>query len=288
MENIKDIKRRMKSISSINQITTAMKLVSAAKLRKAKRQFDHTKHYFQYVISALENLFNSGVEVPDDYLPENRKIVKTAYVIITSNRGLAGSFNQNVIKKAEQEMAEDSEKPVIIAVGGKGKEYFEKRGYDIAESYLRPPEDIEFANTLGISDAIVDFYDKKEVDEVMIIWTAFKTPMEQEVRTKILLPFDEDLTYPEDKKETMPIYIEYEPSPQKVFNYLVPKYFQIKLYNAIVESATCEHQARRIAMENASDNASEMIEELNLFYNRARQAAITSEITEIVSGADAI
>jgi F-type H+-transporting ATPase subunit gamma len=190
-----------------------------------------------------------------------------------------------VIKEAAREIAADPEKPVIVAVGGKGKEYFQKRGFEIFEEYMLPPESISFVETHDISKPIIELYDSGQIDEVIMIYTSFVSSMEQRVKTVTLLPFEihRDLDFPELDKQ-----VDYEPSVEEVFNYLVPKYVEIMVYGAIVESATCEHAARRIAMENATDNARDMIGELTLFYNRTRQAAITNEISEIVGGAEAL
>ncbi len=283
--NMRDIKRRIRSVNSMEHITNAMKLVSAAKLRKAKNTFEKTREYFHYVTESIEEIFNNTSEVPTQYLKGNREIKTTCYIIITSSRGLCGSFNSNVIKEAAREVAEDPEKPVIVAIGGKGKEYFEKRGYEILGEYMLPPESISFVETHGISKPIIELYDSGKIDEVVMVYTSFASSLEQKVRTVTLLPFEihRDPDFPMLEEQ-----VDYEPSVEEVFNYLVPKYVEIMVYGAIVESATCEHAARRIAMENATDNAREMIGELTLFYNRTRQAAITNEISEIVGGAEAL
>ncbi len=283
-ENMQDIKRRIKSVSSTMQITNAMKLVSAAKLRKAKATFEKTTEYFNFITHTIEEIFNNNSEVPPEYLAGNREIKTTCYIVVTSCRGLCGGFNNNIIKEAEQDFEEDWEKPVIVAIGTKGKEYFEKRGYEIYKEYLAPPEDISFLETREISKPIIDMYDRGEIDEIVLIYTGFKNSIEQEVKNIILLPFDiqpdpDVLIHEQD--------VEYEPSVDAVFNYLVPKYVEMMIYSAVVESATCEHAARRLAMENATDNASDMLGSLSQYYNRARQAEITDEIIEIVAGAEA-
>ena len=282
--NMQDIKRRIKSVSSTEHITSAMKLVSAAKLRRAKATFEKTTEYFHYITESIADIFNNISDVPEHYLAGNREVKHTCYIIVTSCRGLCGSFNANVIKEAEAHIKNDWEKPYIVAVGTKGKEYFEKRGYDIYSEYSAPPEDVSFLETHEISKPIIDMYNSGEIDEVMIIYTSFKNSMEQVVKCETLLPFHIEPD-PEIIKHAQQV--EYEPSVEEVFNYLVPKYVEIKVYGAIVESATCEHAARRMAMENATDNAREMLTSLDLFYNRARQAAITNEIIEIVAGSEA-
>ncbi len=284
--NMQDIKRRIRSVTSIEHITNAMKLVSAAKLRRAKATFEKTQEYFHYVTESIQEIFNNHNDIPDKYLKHNdREQKSTGYIVITSNRGLAGSFNANVIKMAESKIKADPKRPYIIAIGSRGREFFAKRNYEITSEYLRPPENISFTETQEISKPVIDMYDEGIIDEVVIVYTSFVSPLEQRVVEKTLLPFEVEM---DPDVEPLEKQVEYEPSTEDVFNYLVPKYVEIMIYNAIVESATCEHAARRMAMENATDNAQQAIEELNLTFNRARQAAITSEITEIVSGADAL
>ncbi len=219
------------------------------------------------------------------YLKGSREIKKTCYIIVTSNRGLCGSFNANVIKLAEEELARSEGTPIVVAIGTKGKEYFEKRGYSIYSEYVAPPENISFLETRQISKPILDMYVAGEIDKIELIYTSYASSLEQDAKTVTLLPFD-----PEIDPEMYGSFdrdVEYEPSVEEVFNYLIPKYVEIMIYGAVISSATCEHAARRMAMENATDNAREMLGELSLFYNRARQAAITNEIIEVVSGSDA-
>lgn len=282
--NMQDIKRRIKSVTSTEHITSAMKLVSAAKLRRAKATFEKTTEYFHYITESIADIFNNINDVPEQYLAVNREIKKTCYIVVTSSRGLCGGFNSNVIKQTEAEIFDDEEKPMIVAVGTKGKEYFQKRGYDIYSEYLEPPEEISFAETRKLTEPILDMYNSGEIDKVVVVYTSFKNSMEQEVKCQTLLPFDVESN---SEGISQGNEVEYEPSIEEVFNYLIPKYIEIKVYGDIIESATCEHAARRMAMENATDSAREMLDNLSLFYNRARQAAITDEIIEIVAGSEA-
>ncbi len=283
-ESIQDIKRRIRSVTSTEHITSAMKLVSAGKLRKAKAIYEKTNANSHYITNTIKEMFNSSQEIPQEYLAGNREVKTTCYIICTSSRGLCGGFNSNILKEAQREIDADWEKPVIVAIGSKGKEYFEKRGYEIHSSYLSPPESISFLETKELSAPILEMYNNKEIDEVVLIYTAFISSLEQEVRNVTLLPFE--IENDPDFERTYNS-MEYEPSVEEVFNYLVPKYVETMIYSAVVESATCEHAARRMAMENATDNAREMLDDLNLTYNRARQSAITDEIIEIVAGSEA-
>lgn len=282
--NMQDIKRRIKSVTSTEHITNAMKLVSAGKLRKAKAIFEKTNENSHYITHTIEEIFNSSQEIPQEYLAGNREIKTTCYIVVTSGRGLCGGFNTNVLKEAQREIDVDWEEPIIYAIGAKGKEYFEKRGYKIYGDYLSPPENISFLETREMSKPIIDMYNSGEIDEVVLIYTSFISSMEQEVKNVTLLPFEVEKD-PDIMRHSKPV--EYEPSVEAVFNYLVPKYVEMMIHAAVVESATCEHAARRTAMENATDNAREMLDQLSLFYNRARQSAITDEIIEIVAGSEA-
>jgi len=280
-----DIKRHIRSVKNIEHITNAMRLVSAAKLSRAKTVFEKTQEYLHYVTDSIDELFNSVEDIPSHYLLGSREIKKPCYVVITSNRGLAGSFNMNVIKAAESRMKKDSESPLLVCVGSKGRDHFLRRDYEVFSEYHSPPESVSFVSTREISKPIVALFDEGKIDEVVIVYTAFLSMLVQRVQIKRLLPFEAKINPDVMQSEKQ---VEYEPGAEEVFNYLVPKYVEIMIYQAIVESATCEHAARRIAMENATDNAHDMMTELELHFNRARQAAITREITEIVGGADAV
>lgn len=283
--DMQDVKRRIKSVTSMEHITNAMKLVSAAKLRKAKATYERTNQYYHYISHSIEEIFNNSPDVPKQYLAGTRDpLVTTCYIIVTGSRGLCGAFNSNVIKEAEREMESDWEKPLVITIGSKGTEYFSKRGYDIYESYDAPAETIPFLETQRASRPIIEMYNKGEIDEIVLIYTSYISQMEWEIKNITLLPFTVEPD-PEIIRHNQEV--EYDPSVEDVFNYLVPKYVEIMIYGAIVESATCEHAARRVAMENATDSARDMLEDLSLYYNRARQAAITNEIIEIVSGSEA-
>ena len=283
--NMQDIKRRIKSVTSTEHITNAMKLVSAGKLRKAKAIFEKTNENSHYITHTIAEIFNSSPDdIPQEYLLGSREIKTTCYIIVTSCRGLCGGFNSNILKEAQREIDADWEKPVIFAIGSKGKEYFEKRGYEVYDDYLAPPENISFLETRAMSIPIIEMYNKGEIDEVVLIYTSFISSMEQEVKNVTLLPFEIE-NDPDIMKHSKQV--EYEPSVREVFNYLVPKYVEMMIHAAVVESATCEHAARRMAMENATDNAREMLDKLSLNYNRARQAVITDEIIEIVAGSEA-
>ena len=284
-QSIQDIKRRIKSVTSTERITNSMKLVSAGKLRKARRLFEETNENSFFITNTINELFNSSADIPKKYLESSRNKDRAVYIIITSNKGLCGGFNTNVLKQAQERIDSEENAPHIIAIGEKGFDFFQKRGYEIYNSYLAPPENITFLEAEELTRPIIEMYDKGEINKVVLIYTAFMNAIEQKVVKRTLLPFhiekDPDAGY------TVSQLTEYEPSVEVVFNYLVPKYVEMQLFASVIESATCEHAARRMAMENATDNAREMLGMLNLNYNRARQAAITDQIIEIVAGSEA-
>ena len=284
-QSIQDIKRRIRSVSSTERITNSMKLISAGKLRRTRKLFEETHENSMFITNTIRELMSSSMDIPEKYLQSGRKKDKAFYIVITSSKGLCGGFNTNVLKRAQSRMDGESSAPGIMAIGGKGLEYFEKRGYEIQSSYLAPPEGISFLETEELTRPIIEMFERGEINKVVLIYTAFINAMEQAVEEKTLLPFhmEED---PEMTSMASQI-TEYEPSPEEVFNYLIPKYVEMELYASVIESATCEHAARRTAMESATDNAREMLSTLNLQYNRARQAAITDQIIEIVAGAEA-
>lgn len=282
--SMQDVKRRIKSVTSMEHITNAMKLVSAAKLRRAKATFEQTNKQLHFITDTIGEIFTSTTNIPEEYLEGNREIKNTCYIILTSSKGLCGGFNSNVIRKAEESMAVRNSVAKVVAVGSKGRDYFAKEGIEIIGDYEDPPETISFLATQQLSRPIIKMYEDGEIDEVVLVYTAYLSTLDQQATAIRMLPFQ-----PEKNANVMmhDKDIEYGPSMDAVFNYLVPKYVETMVYNAIVESATCEHAARRMAMENATDNARDMLQELSLNYNRARQAAITNQLIEIVSGSEA-
>lgn len=284
--SIRGIKRRIKSVKSIEHITNAMKLVSSAKLRKAKNAYEKTNKYLAVITQEIEEILkNADLE---NIKSNNHTQARTCYIVITSNGGLCGSFSTNIIKKVLNEMNEEKieerQTALLVAIGNKGREYFLKRGYEIIQDYLYPPESITFEEVQELCGPFLKMYSEGKIDKIVLIYNAFIDSLMQKVMLKTLLPYESKSG--EDLKTKK--YIEYEPSDSAVFDYIIPKYAEVAVYKAIVESATCEHAARRIAMENATDNALDMIDELSLEFNTIRQAAITNEISEIVRGAEAL
>ncbi len=268
------------------QITKAMELVASSKLRKAKEKADNARPYFNALYDTMCGIQAENPGFFSQYM-KKRDLKTVMLVVIAGDRGLAGGFNSNVLKLAQariDELSSEGSAVKIIAVGKKSSEYFIKRGYDVVESYVNIAEGIKIYGAASISDRIVHPFIKGEVDRVELFRTEYVSPLLQRAESLSLLPLDISADAAEKKDLELPIY---EPSARDVFDSIVPKYMTGIIFGAIVDSFASEQAARRTAMESASDNASEMISDLSLLYNRARQASITQEITEIVGGAAA-
>ncbi|MCM1228122.1 MAG: ATP synthase F1 subunit gamma [Clostridium sp.] len=280
--NMKDIKRRIKSVESTRQITKAMELVASSKLRKAKEKADNAKPFFNTLYDTMLEIVSSD-DTFDSIFTRNRKNNVTLLVVIGGDRGLAGGFNANVLKLAQQRYDElkKSGEVVALPIGRKSVEYFEKRNVKIMTRYENISESLTIYGAMSIADKIIDVYKKEKIDRVELFYTDCVSPLLQEARRMPLIPLEI-----EPNREYKGL-TNYDPDPETVFDSLIPRYMAGVLFGAVVNSFAAEQAARRTAMENATDNANEMISDLSLMYNRARQAAITQEITEIVGGASA-
>jgi len=276
---MKDIKRRIKSVGSTRQITKAMELVSSSKLRKAKARAEQARPYFNELYRSMCEIASANSDFSTIYTVK-REVKHRLFIVIAGDRGLAGGYNSNVLKLAAAAHANDAEKPKIIAIGKKAVEYFSKRDYEIMASFAGIAENIKPNKAQDIADIAIRAFSSGEVDEVKVFYTLFKSSMSQEPQEMTVLPME---TQKLEGYGTMT----YDPSPEAVFNRIVPRFTASLIQCAVVESYASEQGARRTAMENATDNADAMTESLSLLYNRARQASITTEIIDIVSGASA-
>jgi F-type H+-transporting ATPase subunit gamma len=296
--NMKTIKRRIKSVGSTMQITKAMELVASSKLRKAKKKEKETRPFFAAQERMLEEIYRShSVETP---YAVHRKVKNSLYIVIAGDKGLAGGYNSSVFKKVAAVHDGKESKPRIVAIGKKAVEYFEKRDYDIVERKIGLAENVKSGHCTGIANAAIKLFLDGEVDEVKLFYTKFVSSMVQETMVMPLLPLEtpEEISkrvgeeakpakksHEPEKRGIDPMY---DPSPEAVFNRIIPNFLAGLVQCAITESYTSELSARQMAMESASDNAGEMIGKLSLLYNRARQEKITNEINEIVGGANAL
>lgn len=284
-ENMQELKRRMKSIESTEHITNAMRLVSASKYKKAKNVFDRTSAQIQ----AVSHTMGEIVRAAQSALPETEEETKACadkdassiLILITSSRGLCGGFNANLTKKALSCAAEiPKDELEIYAIGSKGREFFEHNGYKIIGECEESPEKITFAMASEIAKPLIEKYRSGEATQILLVYTRYINSLKQEPVVKKLMPLDPE-EFSGSGRE-----LEFSQEPKEILEYMVPKYFELTLFEAVMESAACEHAARRSAMENATDNANEILAKLSLTYNRVRQAAITNELIEIVSGAE--
>lgn len=280
--NMKAIKRRIKSVGSTMQITKAMELVSSSKLRKAKEKAEAGRPYFEKLYEMMTEIAESKKDFNSPYT-EKREIKNRLFIVIAGDRGLAGGYNGNLLKTALAESENGEDKPKIIAIGKKTIEFFDKRGFEIIGKYPLLAETAKTADCGDIATIAIEMFKKGEVDEVKIFYTTFVSPLVQNPVSMDILPI-----YREEDGEEIPTLITYDPSPEAVFNRIVPKFTMSLIYCALSDAYASEQSARRNAMENATDNAEKMTEELSLKYNRARQEKITNEINEIVSGANAL
>ena len=279
-----DIKRRMRSINSTMQITKAMYLVSSAKLNKAKLRVEETRSYYEITTESVKRILSSSKGINHPFL-QKRDVKKTAFIIITADRGLAGGYNSNVLKLSEQNINKATDS--VIVMGGVGRDLLTRRGYNVIDSYTGTTEEPEFSEARAIGNKVIEMYKNEEIDSIKLVYTKFLSALSQEPVIVTLLPSDVEEGNVSDKVEHT-AQIQYEPSSESVIEYLIPKYIQSAIYGGLVESAASQQGARMTAMEAATDNAEEIIEKLDLSYNRARQAAITQEISEIVGGAEAL
>ena len=283
--NLKDIKRRIKSVESTMQITKAMELVASSKLRRAKEKAERAEPFFNMLYQMMCQIVAESGDFQSTFL-QHHTGGAVLLIAIAGDRGLAGGFNSNVFKQVQirrEELQTAGREPVVIAIGRKAVEYFQRRNVRILAEFENIGEDITVYKALDIAERIVTLYEKGDVQAVELIYTNYVSPLVQEAHHMHVMPV-EHLEHAPGGYHALTTY---EPSPEAVFDALIPKYLAGMLYCAVIESFAAEQAARRLAMENATDNATEMITDLSLVYNRARQSAITQEITEIVSGANA-
>lgn len=278
--SMKDIKLRIKSVESTMQITKAMDLVASSKMRRAKERVEHSRPYFETLYESLTKIAAADPRARNPYLRRD-DIKRTLLVVIAGDRGLAGGYNANVFKQADA-----AEGPVtVLPIGKRSAEYFAHHGAGLFTPEVLMAADVSVSECFTLSHQITEGFLKGEYDAVKLCYTRFDSMMTQTATTLEVLPLTIEPTEAQ-KAEARRSQILYKPSCEEVFGAIIPEYVAGVLYGAVCESVASELAARRTAMDAATKNAGEMIEHLNLYYNRARQAAITQEITEIVAGAE--
>ena len=284
MANLKDIRNKIKSVKSIQQVTKAMKMVAAAKLRKSQENMEKSRPYSGSIKETINSILP---DIDRSLLPilDTRPIKKGLFVVVSADRGMAGGFNANVIKTTEKAVNEfGKDKSEIICIGKKAYDHFKNRDYNMVQHYIDFWNDLKFNVAKSIGDDIVDRYRNKEIDSVHFIYNEFKSVASQIIRSEKLFPLEYNN---EENNESVNNKV-FMPSKNEIIKTLIPKYINVQIWQYFLESNASEQAARMLAMENATENAGEMISDLSLEYNKARQAAITTEIIEIVSGANAL
>ncbi|MGB9662500.1 MAG: ATP synthase F1 subunit gamma [Moorellaceae bacterium] len=282
MPTMRDLKRRIRSIKSTQQITRAMKMVAAAKLRKIQDRVTAGRPYARKLAEVIRQLAASA-DPQEQPLTAVREVRKVGYVLITADRGLAGGYNANLIRLA-QECLEREERPAaLIAIGRKGRDYFLRRGVEILREYLQIGDAPDMALARRISQDLMGLFLEGSLDEIYLIYSRFYSALRQVPQVDKLLP----VAPPEGDRREEREFI-YEPAEKEVLGLLLPRYCEVQVYRALLEAKASEHGARMTAMDNATENAAEMIDRLTLSFNRVRQAAITREIVEVVAGAEAL
>lgn len=290
MANLKEVKGRIQSVNSTKQITKAMKMVAAAKLRRAQDRITQMRPYSQKLTQIIQNVSSAGESKGSSPYIEERTTKKVLLVVISSDRGLCGAFNSSAFKYAkaliEEKYAdvEIEEGLDIMPIGKKSFEFFSKRGYHVDDRFYTMFDNLSFESAKEAAEDIMKAFEERQYDCVEVIYNEFKNVATQIVKSEQLLP----IKSVENESSSNEVDYIYEPSQDFIFNDLIPKSLKIQFYKAILESNASEHGARMTAMDKATENADELLKDLKLTYNRTRQAAITKEILEIVGGAEAL
>ena len=293
MASMRDIKRRKSSIESTQQITKAMKLVSTVKLQKAKVKAEQSQTYFDTLYRTMLSILAKTQNINHPYLKAGSE-GKKAVVMITSNKGLAGGYNSNIIKLITKSDDFTKDNTVIYAIGKKGKDAMNRYGYEVKEDYSEVVEEPSYQDAVKITGELLAALEAGEISEIYLAYTFFKNTVSHVPTLRKLLPVEigeengqTDVEKDEkDTKSETPM--NFEPEDEEALDLIIPKYVTSQIYGGLIESVASENGARMQAMDSATNNASEMIDHLSLLYNRARQSSITQELTEIIAGADAI
>ena len=278
--SMKAIKLRIKSMESTKQITKAMEMVASSKLRRAQERIQHSRPYFEILFDTLNKIAANTENFESPFL-ERREVRKTCYVVIGGDRGLAGGYNHNVLKLAWSCM--EGKSSCVIPIGKKALDFFRRRGSEIVTDQYAEAAEVDVGDCFTIAKLLSKGFLDGEFDEIHVVYTSFVSMLSQSPVTLQLLPLEHVFREGEHPANCLTLY---EPDSFSVFNAIIPEYLGGLVYGALCESVTSEQGARRTAMDSATKNAEEMISSLSLKYNRARQGAITQEITEIVAGAD--
>ena len=288
MASMRDIKRRKQSVESTQQITKAMKLVSTVKLQRAKERAEKSQKFFTAIYDTVSSILLRAGNIEHRYLKGGAS-GKKAVILITGNRGLAGGYNSNLVKLITRDEKFNKDNTVIYAVGRKGRDTLRRQGYEIKADYSDAIDEPVFRDAMDVSNDVLAAFEAGEIGEIYLAYTFFKNTVSHVPTLLKLLPVDMAATRPDelDDKEAM-VPMNFEPHDEEALDMIIPKYVTSLIFGGLIEAVASEHGARMQAMDSATNNATEIIDNLSLLYNRARQSAITQELTEIIAGADAI
>lgn len=287
MASMRDIKRRKGSIQSTQQITKAMKLVSTVKLQRARTSAENSRVYFDCMYATVSSILSRVGAIHHPYLVAGES-TKKAVITITSNRGLAGGYNSNIVKLITRHPEWKKEDVVIYAIGHKGKDALIRDGYQVKADMSEVIENPTYPDAMALCEALLKDFANGEIGEIYLAYTSFKNTVTHVPTLMKLLPVDSSEAVDETEKEEQDAPMNFEAEDEDALNMIVPKYITSLIYGGLVEAVASENGARMQAMDNATSNAEEMISDLTLKYNRARQSSITQELTEIIAGAEAI
>ncbi|HKT12244.1 MAG TPA: ATP synthase F1 subunit gamma [Terriglobia bacterium] len=284
MATLRDIRRRIGSVRNTKQITRAMKVVAASRLRKSQERIFNARPYADQMLAVLESVA-ARLEQQQHPLLARRPEQKILLVVVTADRGLCGAFNANVLRTAQNYIRERGEDEVsLVIVGRKGRDFFRRRSVNVTAEYINIFKQLEFSHAKDLAEKIIGLYTSEEVDAVDLVYNEFKSTMAQDVKVDRYLPIEPRVAA---EGEFQADYI-YEQPPAEILKALLPRYVEVEVFRALLESQAAEYAARMTAMDSATNNADDLIETLRLKLNRARQAGITKEIIEVVSGAQAL
>ena len=289
-QQLRTIKRRIGSVKSTQKITRAMELIASSRIIRAQQRVDAARPYSEEMRRLMASVAANAGSIDHPLLKERDQVSTVGTIVVTADRGLAGAYNSNVIRAAERDMREHDKDNKLFLIGKKGVSYFRFRGYEFEESWMGHSEQPRLEDAHNVAGAVAKAFSEGDVDQVKLAYTRFESAMTQRPTVVQLLPLpQEELEeLQEDQKDQQgPQYV-FEPAPEQILNYLLPRYVEGLILQGLLEAAASEHAARRRAMKAATDNADDLIENLTRNYNQARQAEITTEIMEVVGGAEAL
>jgi len=289
-QQLRTIKRRISSVKSTQKITRAMELIASSRIIRAQQRVDAARPYSEEMRRLMASVAANAGSIDHPLLKERDEVRSVGTVVVTADRGLAGAYNSNVIRAAERDMREHGKDNRLFLVGKKGVTYFRFRGYEFEESWMGNSEQPRVEDARNVAQAVADEFSEGKVDQVKLAYTRYESAMKQRPTVVQLLPLpQEELEelQEEQKDEQRPQYV-FEPDPEQILNYLLPRYVEGLILQGLLEAAASEHAARRRAMKAATDNADDLMDSLTRTYNQARQAEITTEIMEVVGGAEAL